>query len=256
MKKGIAAALLLVCVLMLFGCGKDTSQKTQKASDDVTPYAEKAIEIIDDYINFTLSASEAESKISELYNRMSKIGINAESSNYNDADKTVDSEISSLSKGGVKNKADVDLQKSRDIIAYQIGKELLNNQYTPDPLVNGDANVVNSLGLLDLNAYWVSIINTDDGTMNITLWFDKMYGTSASELYEYIEKIGQKAGCDINVHITYFCFDQPGFNVSIFTNDGEIKGFLYYYDNKSEFINFMSQKDLQDVLKEASAYFK
>lgn len=131
MKRFICVSVALAFILGCFaGCGKAKRWEPEQVSDDLEPYVERAVVLIDEYLAFEITAEEADEKLAELYSRMDLLGVNERDENYNLIDNgysLVDQgaawEIEAL-KYGIGQKTDIELLQSRDVLAYSSGLDV------------------------------------------------------------------------------------------------------------------------------------
>ncbi len=224
-------AVFLSLVVLLSGCSSKETAATwtqRKALKEIEPYAQKAIEIIDGYLAFELTADEATNEFESLYQRIEPYDIRGTDSTYSDPDKTISYVLDSLAIFDADKKTDIEYHQYRDILAFQIGEDVSGKKYDAAQmgidncvrlaeLVNIDAFPFDSAMEYEYNGYW---------TWGLT--FDEMNGISPSDLQKYIETIISKLQeTDIknySFNFSYNCYEQDVFTIAFVFADGELHG--------------------------------
>ena len=233
MKKILAAllAVIMISTLVLSGCNGGASSSTwtpTKASAEIEPYARRAIEIIDGYLSFDLSAKEATYEFDALYQRIKPYNIRGVDSTYSDPDQTIAFIIDSLAVYDARIKSDVEYHQYRDILAFQIGEPVSGRSYDAKRL-----GLDYCPKLIELfNADTLPIAFADEHEFD-SLWywsmsFDAMNGVSISNLQDYIDSVYKSLlSSDIenaSIFFYYSCYEQDVFSISINIIDGKLTG--------------------------------
>ena len=223
----ITSAALLLC---LAACGAKTPKwEPERASAEIAPYARRAIEIIDEYLDFELSSDEAEKEFRELHVRMIPLDISEDDSGYNVADQRIDYYVDWLARLSIKYRTDAELREYRDIFTFQIGEKVSGKTYT--------ARKSTPSGSDDKLSQYIDIENTpfDFATINqtadycfVTLSFDTRNGFTAQDIQNSIGSAFNSAGKEdsksFNITAYIYCYDQPAACISVHSNDGSFMG--------------------------------
>lgn len=224
MKKQFLITLIILS-LLLAGCNNEASTSARwnpvQASDKVVPYAERAIELIDLYLDFDISAKELKSEMSSLYDRMHGSTIQT-GDDYNKADKEIARYIFDMKSY---TESDDICKQYREKISLLIGivpdgivtpaKREISNE---DEDVNAKKNLAK---FIDINEVPFSLgfayIITD--TWSVSLTFDKENGVKVSDLEKYIDEVLENfkdLGLDsASVSCYYYYFGISVFRISL-----------------------------------------
>lgn len=117
--------ILVIAALMLTACG------SPKVSDDHLRYGQKALSIVDDYLNFNINAKEAYNKMFELTMRSYDLPDETGTENFhNNLEVESSSRSMSLCLSSLNLSIDVEdnlqeLKKQRNRLAEAIGEDLI-----------------------------------------------------------------------------------------------------------------------------------
>ena len=223
----ISCAVLLLCTA---ACGSGVAKwKPARASDEIAPYARRAIEIIDEYLDFEMSADEAEKELRELHVRMIPLNISEGDSGYNVADQKIDYYIDWLTMFSMSNHTDAELREYRDILAFQIGEKVSGKTYTAlKSTPTGTENKLSQYIDLENTPFDVGTINQTADYCFVTLSFDTRNGVTAQDIQKSIESAFNSAGKEdsisFNITVYIYCYDQPAVCISVHSNDGSFMG--------------------------------
>lgn len=220
MKKLIA---VLVCVaLMLIGCGEKNEQKTnkkeswkfQRASAEVAPYAERAIEIIDGYLNFKTSIEETATSFEELYDRIKFLDISYLNEAYNDADYQINHCITWLWLDA-DELTDKQFRMYRDMLAFQLGENVSGNTYSAERQntthdVYYGADYIGDYKAIS-NSY--SYYESDTAIMAMVRfdWMNGVYPTDLEKIASDIIAMAKDVEKSFSISIDYQCYGQSAF---------------------------------------------
>lgn len=241
MKKLVAC--IIVAALVCAGCGSNSDKWVQEnASEDVRPYAEQAINIIDEYLAFEISSEEATKSFSELYKRISSLDISGTNSDYNDQDLIISHSIRMLSIGQINSRSDIELYEYRDTIAFQIvkptsGKVYEANRNVFNYIYNEDGDLIddpdaeeNLSKFLSISSVPFSSASADEdlGYWHISIYFDAKNGVGVSSIQKYIKNIYTrfrlKGLTTASVTVHYEKYEQPVFSIHLSIDDGNVYG--------------------------------
>lgn len=192
MRKGLAVALVLLSVFGLVACGSGDSSHTwtpTRASSEIEPYARRAIEIIDGYLAFELTVDEATNEFEALYRRIEPLDIRSIDSTYNNSDQRISYIIDMLAIFDADKTTDLEYQKYRDLLAFQIGEKVSGKSY--DPNRDGIDDCPKMLELFDVDTLPIDFA-FEDNFEDFWLWsltFDEFNGVSIKDLQGYIESV-------------------------------------------------------------------
>lgn len=228
MKKQLFS-IFIVIALILSGCGENQPTRKNKsmkwepvlASEEMIPYATRAIEIIDKYLSFQKSWDESREDFMDLFFRSADLI-------YTDiytADHTIKQILSGLNSN---KKSEAEYRYLKDVLCFYAGKPVSGAVYP------AEKNIYNYTEGYDATTDFVKIVDIDEipfmsGTAHndnlgkeITLNFDQMNGVSVSDLQGYIEKMlikMQDAGeQNLMLSVNYSRFEQSIFRIFILKN--------------------------------------
>lgn len=222
--------LLLVLLILLFCACGETTEKEKKdiwkpdvASEDVEPYAEQAIKIIDQYLNFEIDDNEVDEKISSIYSRISKLNIEDNTRKYNGADETILSKIELLNEYNIKYQSDIQLQQTQDILRIQIGKKAKEDvyNYRDFSFCRNEDDLCGFIDFDSIPANSISIFESDEGYTAILLFFDYMYGISPQNVLKHIEdlfSIATNEGVKVSITAYYGYYEQLVFHTRLMSD--------------------------------------
>ncbi len=236
---------IVVCIcLLLSGCSGTKSNTWQPsiASDEIKPYAKRAIEIIDGYLNFRMSSEEASEAFRELRERIDPLDVRDVDSEYSETDQTIAYNIEMLATGKAKNKTDVEYHLYRDTLAFYIGEPVSGKTYAAEQDVYNyifDANgkLVKDPAAEEKLSKFINIksvpfshgsADDTDGYWDISLDFDQKHGVSVSSLQKYIKDVYDvfvtKDITNASIFVCYERFEQPVFCIYLCVSDDIIYG--------------------------------
>lgn len=234
MRKFLAVALVLLSVFGLVACGSGDSPDTwtpTRASSEIEPYAQKAIEIIDGYLAFELTVDEATNEFRELRRRIEPFDIRGIDSTYNDPDQSIAHIIEMLSILDADTRTDLEYYEYRDILAFQIGEAVSGKSYDPDRY--GIDNCPKMMELFDVEAFpveYVSELEFEDGWY-WSMTFDELNGVSITDFQGYIESVYDDfINSNMNegsLSFNYSRYEQDVFYISLNFAEGELTGGVY-----------------------------
>ena len=234
MRKFLAVALVLLSVFGLVACGSGDSPDTwtpTRASSEIEPYAQKAIEIIDGYLAFELTVDEATNEFRELRRRIEPFDIRGIDSTYNDPDQSIAHIIEMLSILDADTRTDLEYYEYRDIPAFQIGEAVSGKSYDPDRY--GIDNCPKMMELFDVEAFpveYVSELEFEDGWY-WSMTFDELNGVSITDFQGYIESVYDDfINSNMNegsLSFNYSRYEQDVFYISLNFAEGELTGGVY-----------------------------
>lgn len=266
MKKMI---VLLLCLGLLFaGCStsKEDSNgwKPLLASDEVIPYAEQAIEILDSYLGFDMSADEATKALDRLVDRVESLDIDSleilkGTSDYNETDYNIAYNIDFLSIGSIDDRTDKECMMYRDFFRFSIGEKVSGKTYSPKKRISKDNPL--SQKLVDSDIPISKAYDDSNGNAKITLFFDYCNGVKVEYIYDYVRKVIRSAERQEilleDITVWYHCYDQEVFILSIDLSKDPIYGYIYPANNfdGEAIARFNSISDLSVALQAAQDYF-
>ena len=222
--------LFLLFSLILTGCNGDSisTWKQERASAEIEPYARRAIEIIDGYLNFELPADDATKEFDVLYQRIEPYDITGIDSSYSGPDKTVSYIITFLSIGDADKKSDVKYHQYRDILSFQIGGTVSGKSYEADR--SGVNECPKLAELFELEQLPVDLVYEleFDSFWACSFVFDEMNGVSLSNFQNYIEDIYAVVASGIvadgSISFYYNRYEQDVFCISLYLIEGKLEG--------------------------------
>lgn len=260
MKKTLAVTMV-ICVLVLSACsGSGERWKPVATTEDVAPYAEQAIEIIEQYLTFDIDDKTADEKIQNLQSRIKALKINDENSKYNNADKAVAKIIDRVGLTGFKYKSDLSLRQLTDILAVQLGREPSDRAYDPKDFTYSDDNAEQAAAYKLDKTSAVNYTFLSDGSI-LSVDFDAMYGTKAKEVKSSIENIvsvwKENNAVSEMVIVEYSYYEQSIFSAMVTYEQGlGIFGSIYKGSVYDELASFENEDQLNAALKNAVNYAK
>lgn len=261
MKKIISITLLICMVLSMAACEgqrKNDTWEPELASTYVRPYAERAIEIIDDYLHFEMNSDEANSAFEELNNRIESLDVDMYSQNTNSGDAQIAMAIRHVDRFCFSIlSTDEEVCLYRDIISYQIGEEVSGKTYEAERVVSPEGGELLLGQFLDIenapfSSSWVYHDEASD-SWYINLKFDKMNDVSLASLDAYIAEILGSAdtkGIDsIMLTISYNVYAQEAATVYIIVQEDSFYGYSLrsWHDRKEATEKFQEQYTQQEI---------
>ena len=229
MKKTIIVFLLLT--LVFAGCSSKESKnvwKQGKASVEIEPYASRAIEIIDGYLSFELTADEATKEFEALYQRIKPYDIRGINSTYSDPDMTISYIVDLLAIFEADERTDVEYHQYRDILSFQIGEAVSGKSYTASRSGLDNCPQMQAMLKIENLPFDFAFEHQFDDSWLWSLTFDEMNGVSQTDFCGYIETIIQSVinNSIKNATLSFYYnrYEQSVFSISIHIVDGELKG--------------------------------
>lgn len=250
----------LILAMLLLGCSSEDTWKPEEASKEIRPYIERAIEIIDNYLSFDISQEDAKKAFTELSNRISSLNITEIDSGYSDADKSIAYEIKSLTYG---NRTDLEYHQSRDILSFQIGKDVSGKAYPVEKEsdIFEDEPVHQSIKEFDAPASRCLTGELSNNALLISIDFDAINGIKPSDVLSYTntliditsEIIATSPDSKFDIWIDYQYYSQCVFSLHISTEGENVNGFLIYSSDST--ISFNSSGEIATAVEAGAKYF-
>ena len=233
---------LIILALILAGCSNGASTSARwnpvQASDKVVPYAERAIELIDLYLDFDISAKELKSEMSSLYDRMHGSTIQT-GDDYNKADKEIARYIFDMKSY---TKSDDTCKQYREKISFLIGivpngivtpaKREISNE---EDSISARGNLKNFVDV-DSVPFSRGYADKDIGFWSVRLTFDMENGVKVSDLEKYINQVLQNfKDFDLDsasVSCYYDCFGESVFDIHIHVYEDKVYGSVGRMDDE------------------------
>lgn len=261
MKRILLIFTCLTLLISLVACG-GSDKIICRTNENVTKVAQKVVEILDGYLNLTLSLDEANESLSDLQERMETMdGVDYEDYDYNDPNYIVLRQIEMCSTI-YKWDTDSELEAARDIIAFNAGIQLLKESHKAAPFEPSDyiekreKEIMNDAGLVGLPVSSCHVIEYDDNIV-ITLSFDAMYGIGVSDFCDYIFEIFTKAtalyGNNVSLHADLEEYKNGIISVSMHSGESEFNGIIYMLSAEEDPVMFHEKSELE---KEAQRIWK
>lgn len=238
---------------MLVGCestiGSDVSAETPldqicRTNSSVTKVAEKAVNILDAYINLDMTREEANEKFSELKDRAEKMdGTDYEDYDLNDPNRIVLWEIAWIAPIDDLDR-DADIIKSRDIIAYHAGIPLMDeisDRSSGMSLADDvtDVDYETAVEFMDDYPYGAGRIAYDGDYAVISASFDLQNGVSIDDFCLFSERMIKKSkhtaisGRDVSLIIFYSIYGIEVARIKYDCTCGKITVITFCYDKSS-----------------------
>lgn len=245
-KKPVALLLVMVMALasVLSACADGGLKITQRTSDDVAQYGSRVVAVIDEYLNFDKTQDEYLDAVAEIYDRMEKLDIDEDNSEYNESDKIVYNRIVWMSEYG-KYHSDADITLWRDIIAFHIGVKPIKETHTPDLRIDDDNK--DFVDLLGLDKMPTALAYEYDGMGSIHL--DAMYGAKLSDLYDVVSDFAEKYGASggESLSVGYEQYNSNILSVHIFDCES-LEGMVSV---GGIFLDFCGANEMKDAINDA-----
>lgn len=254
MKKRLALflACALAVALLLSACGGEKWQR-QKATGTTAACAEKAVDILTDYLQVSVSKSDAADQLSALREQLDALG--ASDYKLGSAEYAIYSELRTLSYG-LELCSEAELRDTISILRYSIGKKAAKAVGTPARRQLGDEAVFTNAVFADL-PYTYAFSGASDGSFVLDLTFDRMYGTTASEALSRLSDIYAVAathGNPVSVIVTYQAYSQDIFRATIYRDGDTLSLMLTGQDYTNILSHYTSLDDLPSLVRDASRY--
>jgi len=261
MKKPIS--FILAAMLLLAGCStkeSDNKWKPQHVSDNIKPYAEKTLDLVDQYLAFEISLKELGAGIEEVHNRLDW----DDCEENNSADTAVCSAISDLYYNRTEP-GDNTFRMYRDILCFQLGESTSGETYLPQKNIQtyeseGD-HLVDLLKLQAFPASDVSVYIIEDSQLpHVWMTFDLMTGVMPEDVFAHCETFFKKAsleGVRSDLIISYNVCGQLAFSVDALSNDaGSYTLFLNLDTGNIQERKFVepTADNIEKMIRSASAY--
>lgn len=259
--KKVLTVTMAICILLMSACSVSGNRwKQTTASEDVKPYAEQAIKIVEQYLNFDIDAKAADEKISTLQQRVDRLGIDAEESRYNKADKAIARVIYLLGLVSIKYKSDIALKQDIDILSVQIGKKPSDTIYEPKDFTYSeyDERIAAIFDVQKSSAVNYSISEHDE-ILSITIYYDAMYGTDAKEITssteEIVHTLKETKTTMVYVSVYYTYYNQDIFSIMLtYHNEYGLNGRIFKDDYDDILEEIESEEQLDSALKKAVSF--
>lgn len=265
--------VLLLCLgLLLAGCSTSKEDgngwKPELVSDDFAPYVERAVEILEEYLESDISAEYASLRLEVLGDEVDALNINlsdiyGKESNYCEADWTLAQSIRILAIGGIyanNQKQTESLENDLDIFNFHLGEKISGKNYTPSKYISDDSTIAQKIVP---NSMPISSARSTES--DITLSFEYLDGVQVEEIGEYVQKVVRNADRDDvqldEITVVYSCCEQIVFEIIIDLSGSGASGSLYPYvypfvpEEIEPLATFDSLADLPEVLQIAQDYF-
>lgn len=255
----------VIIAMLIAGCNgsKNNTWQPITASGDVAPYARRAIEIIDGYLNFRMSSEEASEAFRELSERIEPLDVRDVDSEYSETDQTVAYIIEMLAIGKAKNKTDVEYHQYRDVLAFQIGEPVSGNSYAADQTVYDQDEERQLKELIDIDTlpFDHGYLITGDDVLIASLAFDQMNGVNVADLQQYIQivyrNIIEKDVKKNSLDFGYARYEQDVFCINLTVLDGDLSGsVLIIGEQATEAYNQLKIKYSAEEIAEMEKYPK
>lgn len=203
-------------------------------SADIKPYAKRAVEVIDAYLAFQMSADEAGAALDEVYERMDGQSIRTKDDIYSDREQSIASDIYLISGNGVARRTDVELRRYRDEIAFAIGEPVTGYVYEAEQNIWDEEDPLPSLIDIDSVPFFSGGANVTADMCHCALFFDEMNVPDIEDLQIYIEYAFNcmlakgKNITSLNVH--YRRFGQSVLVINIWEEAGIFRGHVSRMD--------------------------
>ena len=218
----VVVAVAAVAVLLLQpkgGVAIVKNWKPQRASSDVEPYARRAIDIIDSYLDFEISGSEAKAAFDEVRCRMNELNILSGGKQYNLADDVIENRVASLYLDA-EDLSDSSYREHRDLLMFQIGEPVSGRTYPARQTHYDEEDQL-------CEAYFDEYLtlanryshNTFDDMVLVSVDFDYMNGTTIKDMRKALEhawsQLEGQPGKNCSVIASYQKYGQDVFSVYI-----------------------------------------
>ena len=268
MKKTIS--FILAAMLLLVGCSTRESNnkwKPQHVSENIKPYAEKALNIVEQYLAFDISLEEFYADMSDVNNRLDWDDFldwdDLEKTNI--ADLTVCNAISDLYYH-YDEFTDNAFRMYRDILRFQLGQNVKDTIYSPAKNIRAyddeSQYIAKQLKLEDLPIFDASVYIFDDSSLpTVSLTFDLANGVTPEDAFTHsktlIQQMKKHEICLDYLTIYYHIYGQTTFIVDVRLNDsGEYALDLSFIDDKNTEREYFEPTDenVEQMVIAATAY--
>ena len=281
MRKFVAFVCLIALLLSFVACGAKNNNVwvPESVSKDLRPYAETALDILNQYLSFSISSDDAAAKFEELQHRVDTIGIDPYSADTSPADSQIIQAIKHVDMfcfSIVSEEEDVFLYK--DIISFQLGNSLSGKSYPADKIYTTEDSKTHLDIFLSVDTAPFSdafVYYDENGAFwQISLTFDKLNGIAIEGLGKYINEILENAYANdidsLEIDIHYEVCGQDAATICAEANRDSV----YFYSLRSlrerssaidrlhseysaeeiaKFENFPSKYDVLNPISEAHA---
>lgn len=261
MKRILLIFTCLTLLISLVACGS-SDKNLCRTNENVTKVAKKVVEILDGYLNLTLSLDEANASLSDMQERMETMdGVDYTEYEYSDPNYIV------LYKIGLcipirSWDTDSEIESMRDIIAFNAGIPLLKESHAQSPyepfdfIENSEKKIMNDVGVIGLPASSCIVTEGDDYIV-IYVSFDAMYGVTISEFCNYVFDIFERATSlydkKITIHFDFLEYENRVVDGEMHESGEECTGRLYVDNLEEDPVTFHEKSELE---KEAQRIWK
>lgn len=262
--------IFLAALILLTGCNAQSASKTWRphtVSENIKPYAEKALNLVEQYLSFEITLKEFYEGISSVHNRIDR----DDCEDQNSADSSVCSAIFDLYLY-YDEFNDNTFRMYRDILRFQLG-QTADGTYSPSKRISAmdyenpfDESKANQIGkrlnLQQLPVHDASICLSGDPSLpTIYLTFDLMNGITPEDVFAHFNALidsAQNEGiCIDTLFIFYHIYGQTAFSVHVMANDSGEYTMALGLDTRSaadrEYVA-LTDENIQRMIDSASSY--
>ena len=262
MKKTIS--FILAAMLLLVGCStkeSDNKWKPQRVSENIKPYAEKALNIVEQYLAFDISLEEFYADISDIHDRIDY----EDGEDHNTADLAVLSAISDLY-FSYDEYSDRTFRLYRDILRFQLGQSVKKETYSAAKTLYAfdeeSERIGKQLKLQELPMFESSVYVLDSSPVpTILLYFDLANGITPEDVFTHYKTIlglaKQHDICLDDLIIYYRVYGQIVFTIDLRLEDsGEYTLSLGFDASATAVREYIEPTDanIQKMIIAATAY--
>lgn len=262
MKKTIS--FILAAMLLLVGCTtqeSDNKWKPQHVSDNIKPYAEKALDIVEQYLAFEISLNEFYADMSDVNNRLDW----DDRGENNLADLTICTAISDLYYH-YDEFNDNAFRLYRDVLRFQMGQNAKDTTHSPPKTIRAyddeSQYLAKQLKLEDLPIFDASVYIFDDSSLpTVSLTFDLANSVIPEDVFaHYKTLIKQAEKNEILLDfltIYYHVYGQTAFAIDISLDDsGKYALALSLIDDEAAEREYVESTDanIERMIISATAY--
>jgi hypothetical protein len=259
--KRVLSLLLVFACLFFAGCNSDEDDsssakknlrwKPDHVSSEIEPYVERAIEIIDAYLAFDISASEADVAFEELIARLEPLGVTDRDLHENFTDIMTAYSIIFFKYDNVSELTDSELRQKRDAFAFQIGEEVSGRAYPLEKtsrLFDDDApEYLQVFNAPVAEAHFFE----SDSCGYISLTFDAINGIAPLDLLEYINDLmdilSKRCEADVSISLTYEYYEQLVFLLMLDISNNNVTGWLSTHNRDGQATNLVTINSVKDI---------
>ena len=226
MKKTIS--FILVVLLLLVGCTTqvaDNKWKPQHVSDNIKSYAEKALDLVDQYLAFEISLKEFNAGMEEVFNRLDWYELLGTHEQKNYADIAASSAIWDLHLYYDDfNFNDNAFRMYRDILRFQLGQNVKGATHSPTKTIRtGDEesqSLAKQLKLQEFPIFDAYIDIYDDSSLpTVSLTFDLANNVMPENVFTHYKTLikqvkKREIGLD-SLTIYYHIYGQTAFEIDV-----------------------------------------